>query len=343
MQLVLSLPGLLLPRDAAAPARAPALARLLAAAGPPSAETDGADAALAARFGIVRQRDWPLAPIRLTALGVDPGDAYWLAADPVMLVAGRDDVRLTGAVTDLSAADATALIAALNAHFASDGLAFIAPRPDAWFVAAASPPRIATRPLAVVIDRSLRALMPEGDDARIWRRWQNEIQMLLHEHPVNIARERAGHAPVSGVWFSHGGFSHGGFSQEGTRTAVIRANIVRTWATGGFAAALALHAGTAALPLPPHLDDVLPAANGATTLVIALDAPIDRGTLDAAWAAPAWIALSRRALESVTLIADGAGDAASWVVPAPGAWRRIASRFAAPDVDALLAAARSDT
>jgi len=335
MRLVLSVPGLLLPRDRAPPA--PALARLLAAAGPPSAETDGADAALAARFGIVRQRDWPLAPIRLAALGVDPGDAYWLAADPVTLVAGRDDVRLTGAVTDLSAADAAALIAALNAHFASDRLAFVAPQPDAWFVAAPSPPRIATRPLAVVIDRSLRALMPEGDDARIWRRWQNEIQMLLHEHPVNVARERHGGAPVSGVWFSHGGFSHGG-----TRTAATGGTLVRTWATGGLAAALAMHAGTAALALPRRLDDALAAANGAALLVIALDASIDRGTLDAEWVAPAWTALSRRALESVTLITDGAGNAASWVVPAPGAWQRIASRFAAPDVDALLAAARSD-
>jgi hypothetical protein len=335
MKLVLSLPGLLSASatPAPAPAPAPALARLLAAAYAHAHESEGAEAALAARFGIVRQLDWPLAAIRLAALGVDPGDRYWLAADPVVLVAGRDDVRLTGVVTDLATADAAALIAALNVHFAPDGLVFVAPRPDAWFVAAASPPRIATRPLAVAIDRSLRALMPNGDDAPAWQRWQNEIQMLLHEHPVNVERERAGRVPVGGVWFSQGG----------TRQAATPGSLVRTWGTGGLAAALALNAGTPALPLPPNLSAVLSAANGADTLVVALDAPIDRRAVDAAWARPAWKALARRVLESVTVTADGAGNAASWVVPKPGPWQRISSRFATRDLDTVIAPARSGT
>ena len=55
------------------------------------------------------------------ALGIDPGADYWLAADPVTLEAGRDDVRLAGAVADLAPAEATALMAMLNAHFAADG------------------------------------------------------------------------------------------------------------------------------------------------------------------------------------------------------------------------------
>ena len=103
MQLVLTLPGLLA-HELLPAARAPHLARLLALAGAPArrAGRPRRRARRALRHRRV-QADWPLAPIRVQALGVDPGAAYWLCADPVTLVAGRDDVRLTGPVRDLSA------------------------------------------------------------------------------------------------------------------------------------------------------------------------------------------------------------------------------------------------
>src|SRR5881392_1962093 len=117
MHLVLTLPGLLA-QLADHDARAPNLARLVAAASPPVREPDGIDALLAAHYGIEHASgtDCPLAPVRLAALGVDPGNAFWLDADPVTLVAGRDDVRLTGVVRDLDARDAATLISMLNAH-----------------------------------------------------------------------------------------------------------------------------------------------------------------------------------------------------------------------------------
>src|SRR5262245_19748891 len=113
MHLVLSLPGLLAP-GAVRDRPAPHLARLIALAGTPEREPDGLDAALAARYGIQRAHDWPLAAIRAAALGVDTGTAYWFAADPVTLEAGSNDVRLSGAVRDLGSDDAAALVAALN-------------------------------------------------------------------------------------------------------------------------------------------------------------------------------------------------------------------------------------
>ncbi len=206
MQLLLTIPGLLAPR-ARADGRAPHLPHLtrLLAAGAAVREPDGIGAALAPHYGIARGNDWPLAAVRIKALGVDPGNAYWLAADPVTLVAGHDDVHLAGAVRDLAAEEAAALIDTLNAHFAADGIAFVAPRPDAWFVRAAIAPAITTRPLDAVAGRTLRECLPQGSDAGTWRRWQNEIQMLLHEHPVNAARERAGRAPANSVWLADGG------------------------------------------------------------------------------------------------------------------------------------------
>jgi hypothetical protein len=145
-----------------------------------------------------RQRDWPLAAIRIDALGVDPGDDYWLAADPVTFVAGRADVRLAGPVTDLAADEAAAIVATLNAHFAGDGLAFVVAAPAAWFARSRAQPELATSPLDAAMHRPLRECLPRGADAPRWRRWQDEIQMLPHEHPVNLARERRGLVSANG-------------------------------------------------------------------------------------------------------------------------------------------------
>jgi hypothetical protein len=333
MQLVLTLPGLLA-HVTGSGSPAPNLARLLAASGVPTREPDGLAAALAARYGIARQTDWPLAPLRLAGLGVDPGTAYWLAADPVTLVAGRDDVRLTGTVGDLTADEAAVLVDMLNVHFAGDGLAFVAPRPNAWFVRAPGQPAVATRPLDAVAGRSLRALLPTGADAPTWRRWQSEMQMLLHEHPVNAARERAGQVLANSVWFSCGG----------TRPSCgPDSKSIRTWANEGIAAALAAHAGTPAQVLPHGLGAVLAMAAKSDTIVVALDAPLDVAAVERAWAVPAWAALARGMLAAVTLIADGGGDAAAWTARRPRLWQRIAGGFVTRDLEALLAAARAES
>ena len=354
VRLVVTLPGLLPapdPRAMSRPERGahspatmpkvpttPHLARLLAAAGAPLVEPDGTAAALARVYGIVRQRDWPLAAIRLSALGRDPGTGYWLAADPVTLVAGRDDVRLAGAVSDLAADEAAALVATINAHFMPDALVFSAPRPDAWFVRAPVPAVIVTCPLATATGRTLRGLLPSGADAGTWRRWQNEIQMLLHEHPVNLARERRGLAPANSVWFWGGG----------TCPPPGAASIV-TFAGNGIAAALAAHRGAPARDLPAALAGVLAEVRAdlpaeerePATVVVVLAAPLDLAAVERDWAAPAWAALARGAIEAVTLIADGDSRAAAWTARRPGAWRRLAARVRSPDLRALLAAAAS--
>jgi hypothetical protein len=328
MHLVLALPGLLAPsvaRDRAAPH----LARLLALAGTPEREADGLDPALAARYGIRRASDWPLAAIRASALGIDTGTAYWLRADPVALEAGSNDVQLQDAVRDLDPADSAALVAALNAHFAGDGITFVAPRADTWFVRGGIPIALSTRPLAVVAGRMVRDFMASGPDAGQWRRWQSEIEMLLHTHPVNAAREAQGKRSVNGVWLSEGGVA--------TPAAT---GSVRTFAESGIAGALARHAGAPAAPVPVSLDAALGAAADAAMVVVVLPAQIDLARLDDAWAQPAWNALARSRLATIAIIADGGGDALVWTARPPGPWQRIARSFARGDLARALAATR---
>jgi hypothetical protein len=215
---------------------------------------DGIDAEIASRYGIARQTDWPLAAIRAACLGLCAGDAYWLAADPVTLVVGLDDVAFSGVVDDLADTEAAALVATLNSHFADDGIEFSAPKPDAIFARIASAPRLRTHPPAATPNRPLRLRLPNGADAPRFRRWQSEIQMLLHEHPLNVEREKRRRPPVNGIWFSAGGVLPPRPSPSPS---------ICTFANTGITVALAAHAGAPAQPLPASIVEALGGAGDA--------------------------------------------------------------------------------
>jgi hypothetical protein len=306
----------------------PGLARLLQHGGTPSAQVETIAEWLAPRYGVARQIDWPLAPLLLKASGIDPGDGWWLVADPVTLVAGRDDVRFTGRVGDLAASDTQALLAQLNMHFAADGLAFVAPRPDRWFVRAPRPMTIATSALTRAIGQPLHPLQPQGADAGTWRRWTSEIEMLLYEHPVNVDRERRGMTSVNSVWFSAGGRL-----PPPDRSQVAP----RSFAADQEIAALAQHAGSAHSPLPTQLASALAQAPRDRDLVIVIDDSTAAEQLEQRWTGPAWESLLRGDLAAVTIAIDDGLATRAWTTARPG-WRsRLAGRFAPPDLAALLA------
>ena len=57
-----------------------------------------------------------------------------------------------------------------------------------------------TQPPDAVVGHDVHDFMPSGRDGARIRSLMNEIQMLLHEHPVNLRRERARQLPVNGWW-----------------------------------------------------------------------------------------------------------------------------------------------
>lgn len=168
----------------------------------PAIERDGW---LCRAFGVAKQHDWPVAPLTLAADGVDPQRYYWLRADPVELRMERSRLVLARAVSDLDATESSALIAALNRHFARDGIALLAPFPRRWYLRTDRVPGIATTPLALAATRDVEAHLPQGAAALDWHRVLNEAQMVLHEHAVNVAREARGAATVNSVWLWGGG------------------------------------------------------------------------------------------------------------------------------------------
>src|SRR6266581_3422048 len=65
------------------------------------------------RFGVARQRDWPVAPYTLLADGGAPERDYWMRADPVHLQAGRHSLGLADSASfEVSRSESEALVEA---------------------------------------------------------------------------------------------------------------------------------------------------------------------------------------------------------------------------------------
>ncbi len=145
----------------------------------------------------------PIAPLTLLADGGEPGEDCWLRADPVHLNVSRDNVQLMDShVIEPSIEEANALAATLNAHLANDGLQIEVRDAARWYLRIPPEEMPDTTPLWKISGSSVFEHLPSNDGGKInWRALQNELQMLLNDHPVNAAREAAGKLPINGIWF----------------------------------------------------------------------------------------------------------------------------------------------
>ena len=103
----------------------------------------------------------------------------------------------------LSETEDDTLFAAMQPFFAEDGLRLHRWRVGHWLVSAPALAQLPTAALARVIGEDVDAWLVGGDapdaTARVWRRLQNEMQMLLYTHAVNAQRR----VPVNSFWL-HG-------------------------------------------------------------------------------------------------------------------------------------------
>jgi len=144
----------------------------------------------------------PAGPVLALANAVTaPGPGCWCVAQPVHFAAGLDHLRLAPlAQAELTADDASAIGALVSSHFATDELSVAAYVQGAWLLRFARPIECSTQPPDAVVGQNVHDFMPTGSDGSRIRSLMNEVQMLLHEHPVNQRRERARQLPVNGWW-----------------------------------------------------------------------------------------------------------------------------------------------
>jgi hypothetical protein len=326
MPLILVAPGLLaLPSPMLAACAS--LGRLAQRAHAPRLAPLGIAAAIVDALGVPAST--PIAPLSALGAGAQPGTDYIAMADPVHLVADRDDLVLAARVDDLGE-EAHTLAATLDAHFAADGARLAVARPDAWFLRAARAYDVVTTPTDVALGHGLYPNLPRGTDAVDWKRWLNEAQMLLHEHPVNAVREAQGRVPVNGVWFWGGGTLPAADALPAIAATTPQSPL------GDLVRGIARHAHGADASLASEETTGSALARGAAGVaftVVVQDAIASETALarfDANWLAPALARLAQRDVASVELIADGNGVAACWTATPPTLAQRLFTKRARP-------------
>jgi len=205
MNLHLVIPGLLWPseqaRGFADTLALPALTTLLGRGQNERLAPATPEAMLCALFGL---DDTVHADAALRRLGEDDGlrvTEPLLCADPTHLHFTRDRLLLADA-TDLAIGldEAEALTSSLNVEFGDIGR-FEAVTPTHWYLYPKIDVDVHFAALGDVTSRPVAHFMPEGPQAMMWHRTANEIQVFLHNHPVNTEREARGLRPVNNLWF----------------------------------------------------------------------------------------------------------------------------------------------
>lgn len=181
------------------------LARLSPAGTDTGEETDFTpphERALARHIGLPATAAGSL-PWAAWALQQRGGDARgaWAYVTPCQWQVSTEHVTLADpAGLRLDEAASRTLLEVLSPWFAEDGITLQYLEPTRWLAHSDVFEGLATASLDRVVQRDVRAWMPDTQRARTLHRLHSEMQMLLYTHPLNDARAAQGLPPVNAFW-----------------------------------------------------------------------------------------------------------------------------------------------
>lgn len=145
----------------------------------------------------------PMAALEAARAGVDVAGRAWARLTPVHWQLGAERVALADpAALALDEAQSRALFEAVRELFESEGFELRWLAPTAWMASHRSLAELPSASLDRAIGRHVDAWLRPDPRARLLRRLQNEVQMLLYTHPLNTEREARGELAVNSVWIS---------------------------------------------------------------------------------------------------------------------------------------------
>jgi len=234
----------------------------------------------------------------------EPGllaEGAWLAT-PLHLVAGLDTLHLpSDGILTLEPAERSALAASFGTALGGDGLALHVVDGDALLLTGLNLPGVATVEPASCLGADLARAQPAGSGATKLRRLMAEIEMWLHEHPVNLRREAAGRRAVRALWLWGGG------PRPAIESAAAPARIQRVHSDDAWVRAAASLAGVALAPQSEPVGAAAFAARDDEDLVatVSWQAPevADPAAFEQRHLAPAVHALASGRLQRLTIVA----------------------------------------
>lgn len=253
---------------------------------------------------------YPSAPILATALNEARAGSFWLRAQPIHFAAGLDrltTVPLRGQAR-MSAAERSALHPTLVDHLQATGFELIDGATGEWLLRSDAPLQIETVTPEFAAANPGPESLPRGRDAGGLRRLMTEMQMLLHEHPVNTQRQARGLPALNAIWV------HG----EGTLSDVTARSLPAACGDDVYLRGIYRLHGLAVANQPADAVTLLEQIAGPTVAIVA--AP-DAETVESQWLAPLSRALMSGAIAKLTVMLEG------WQVTADRAamfklWRR---------------------
>ena len=145
----------------------------------------------------------PWAARLAAADGLAPGDRAWGLLTPAHWHLGTEQLSLTDpAALMLDEPTSRAFFDAVRELFTSEGFELHWGAPLRWYLVHSSLAGLATASIDRVIGRNVDRWLPAGPQARLLRRLQNEVQMLLYTHPLNEQREARRQPVVNSFWLS---------------------------------------------------------------------------------------------------------------------------------------------
>lgn len=133
----------------------------------------------------------------------------WIAAaDPVYLEPRLDHLCLHAlSRSDIAANELRALIDHLQQTLAGANQFGFTRLGSCSYLSSSAVLATATVPAYVIDQQKPDDYLPDGDGSASYRNLSSEIEMALHEHEVNVAREAQGLQPVNSMWLWGGGIA----------------------------------------------------------------------------------------------------------------------------------------
>ena len=252
---------------------------------------------------------YPSAAVMRTGATNERATGFWLRVQPIHFIAGLDRITtvvLRGAAR-MTPAERSSLDAVFVEHLQSTGLELHAAN-DEWLLRSATSLKLETVTPEFAAANPLSDILPRGADAGPVRRLMTELQMLLHEHPVNSQRQARGAPAINAVWV------HG----EGILSDLSSVSLPAGYGEDLFLRGIyRLHDQVVGMT-PADAKSLLAQLRGPTVAVIHAPNP---ESLETQWLAPLSRALLSGAISKLTLLFD------AWQVSAGRAdmfklWRR---------------------
>jgi hypothetical protein len=235
----------------------------------------------------------PSAAVIRTGLSGRRADGFWLRAQPIHFAAGLDrltTVPLRGQAR-MSVAERESLTPTIVDHLQTTGFELHVGADGEWLLRSAAPLQVQTVTPEFAAANPSEDILPRGRDAGGLRRLMTELQMLLHEHPVNAQRQRRGLPALNAIWV------HG----EGMLSDSSPASLPAACGDDVYLRGLYLLHDRPLASRPADAAALLKQVSGPTVAMIDVT---NAATLETQWLAPLSRALLSGAISKLTVMFD---------------------------------------